>query len=293
MIRCGRTGRWLAGEAGRSRQRGEGPGCRSPGSSRRPGPMPASLGDMLPRRSGLPGAFAALRCCVTRMGALDAESGEDKPSLNLSHAAPPKSHDLPEQILLMELEDITDLLGRVKGRFVGAGQRIKGIQGQNGLKAVDRAVRRNRMRAVRVTCWRFAHGLPDFLEPCAVSIGQGRRRSCCVPTLPSAPRSVAPSFGNIWFPAVNAALISRNVLSADRMLPSSPTAAHDHPPDGQLTNLPAVKGYRARNWPGSQRTAATVTACARGPRRREVPLLAVRWQARLPVVDRNDAGATS
>lgn len=83
------------------------------------------------------------------MGALDAESGEHKPSLNLSHAAPSKSHDLPEQILAMELEDITDLLGRVKGRFVGAGQRIKGIRGQNGLKAVDRAVRRNRMRAVR------------------------------------------------------------------------------------------------------------------------------------------------
>ena len=68
------------------------------------------------------------------MGALDAESGEHKPSLNLSKAAPSKSHDLPEQILAMELEDITDLLGRVKGRFVGAGQRIKGIQGQNGLK---------------------------------------------------------------------------------------------------------------------------------------------------------------
>jgi len=97
------------------------------------------------------------------MGALDAESGKYKPSLNLSHAPPAKSPDLPEQILAMELEDITDLLGRVKGRLVGAGQRIKGAQGQNGLKAVDRAVRRNRMRAVRVTYWRFAHGLPDFL----------------------------------------------------------------------------------------------------------------------------------
>ena len=96
------------------------------------------------------------------MGALDAESGEHKPSLNLSHAPPAKSPDLPEQILAMELEDITDLLGRVEGRFVGAGQRIEGVQGQNGLKAIDRAVRRNRMRAVRVTCWRFAHGLPGL-----------------------------------------------------------------------------------------------------------------------------------
>ena len=59
---------------------------------------------------------------------LAAESGEHKSDLNLPDTAASKSPDLPEPVLPVKLEDITDCLRRVEGRIVSGGQRIEGFK---------------------------------------------------------------------------------------------------------------------------------------------------------------------